>query len=926
MTNFKIEFTHPLLLLTLIVAIGFALFTFFRSGKRYRNNRNRIVSLVLHVVIMVLCISVLAGITFSYDEPNTENEVLLVVDVSDSEYEAKQRRDAFVKSIIEEGGDSFKMGIVTFGYNQVYAVPLTNNSKSIYDAYLDADLPDTSASDVSSALEFAKEQLSVPQTAKIVLISDGMQTDTNALGIIRSIVDKGTKVDTAYYASEYGNDLQIVNVATPDYNVIAGESFKLGVDLQSSYVGEASVTIEDVHTSGTYTSQYQVNVVNDLQTLELDFSLALPGLHEIRVSVQSDNDTLENNNVYCTYINLEKFTEILLVETYDGEADKLADLLADETDFEVTRFNIRDPQFPTTISELREFDQIIMANVSSMDMPAGFDKVLTKYVEELGGGLFTFGGNKYDEEGNPVLGEYDSKVPNAYNPSDNYNPNNPAADEHPNPTYQDLLPVKAEKYSPPVGVVIIIDRSGSMGGPYGNSDEIKLDWAKIGAKACIEALNARDYVGIMTLEDYYNEDAQLTPVTHKNEIHKAIDNIELGGGTVFKGALERAGAALLANKSIEKRHIILISDGMPFDAASYMSPEGFGPEIIRLKGLGVTLSTVMVQVANPDAEELMRNCAENLGGGRYHNIMDYKEFTTTMMDELSVKEIKAYNPEPFVPTVATQNAILNGIDVKNMPKLGGFYGTQTKRGATEVLSGEFVPVYSTWKVGKGRVGSFMSDLNGEWSNDWLNTSTGKKLIINIINSNFPTENVEGHEISVQLKKNNYQHQLNISAGTKDGEWIEVKVSNLTDSKQDPLTFKPNADGGYARINFELTQTGLYKIEVQKYSATGQKIGKAKVDYTAFSYSQEYDSFADATTGIDLLDKLAELGGGSSIKEAAEIFENARLHIHTVINPKPTFVVISLVLFLLDIAVRKFKFKWPHEMVRDAKLKKQLKQK
>jgi hypothetical protein len=44
------------------------------------------------------------------------------------------------------------------------------------------------------------------------------------------------------------------------------------------------------------------------------------------------------------------------------------------------------------------------------------------------------------------------------------------------------------------------------------------------------------------------------------------------------------------------------------------------------------------------------------------------------------------------------------------------------------------------------------------------------------------------------------------------------------------------------------------------------------------------------------------------------------------DPKIPFIIAALTLFLLDIAVRKFKFKWPHEIVRDYKAKKLLQQK
>ena len=922
MTNFRIEFTYPLLLLVLIVAIGFALYTFFSSGKRYRKNRNRIVSLVLHIVITVLCVSVLAGISISYDKPNNENEVMLVVDVSDSGYEATTRRNNFVKSIIDESEGKFKVGIVTFGYDQVYAVPLTNNTSSIYNKFLNAELPDTSASDLNSALVYARERISYPQTAKLVVISDGMQTDNNALGVIKSIVLEGIKVDTAYYPSVFTNDLQIVNVTTPDYNVTVGETFKLGVDVQSSFVGSATITLTDVNVNGVSTTeQFTMDIVDDVQTLELNYRFSLPGLHQLTLTIESNNDTIESNNVYCTYMDLQVFDQILMVETYEGEGNQLNDMLLLEN-FEVTRVNVADPKFPQTLGELRKYDQIIMVNVASVDLPAGFDKILTRYVEEFGGGLLTVGGNRRDDKGDVVLDGYQNPIPNAYNSADNYNSNNPYADEHPNPTYQDLLPVKAETYSPPIGVMIIIDRSGSMMADFGG--ESKLEWAKIGAKACIDILNPRDYVGVMTLEDYYNEDAQLTPVTHQASIKKAIDAIEGGGGTVFTGALQKAGAALLALSNVEKRHIILISDGAPYDAENYMSPSGFGPEIIRLKEMGITLSAVMVGGVNASAENLMRNCSEVLGGGRYYNVTDYKEFTSTMIDELTVKEIKAYNAEPFVPAISTQNSLLNNVDIKKIPQLGGFYGSSTKQGATEVLSAEFVPVYSTWKVGKGHVGSFMSDLNGTWSNEWFNDITGKQLILNIINGNMPTEDVAGHEITVQIKQENYKNQMSITAPLALGESIDVKITNLSDKTTQ--TFSPKADGGFARVYYDLTKTGVYKIEVQKYNALGVKVGTPKVVYQTFSYSKEYDTFADASQGIELLSKLANLGGGKMVNEAEEVFENANMYLHIVYNPKPAFVIISLVLFLLDIAVRKFKFKWPHEIVRDRKIKKQLKQK
>ena len=38
------------------------------------------------------------------------------------------------------------------------------------------------------------------------------------------------------------------------------------------------------------------------------------------------------------------------------------------------------------------------------------------------------------------------------------------------------------------------------------------------------------------------------------------------------------------------------------------------------------------------------------------------------------------------------------------------------------------PIYAVWQYGIGTVSSFMSDLEGEWSADWLTDELGRILI------------------------------------------------------------------------------------------------------------------------------------------------------------------------------------------------------
>ena len=55
-----------------------------------------------------------------------------------------------------------------------------------------------------------------------------------------------------------------------------------------------------------------------------------------------------------------------------------------------------------------------------------------------------------------------------------------------------------------------------------------------------------------------------------------------------------------------------------------------------------------------------------------------------------------------------------------------------------------------------------------------------------------------------------------------------------------------------------------------------------------------------------------------ITDSLEVFDSFEKTIKKTADPRLAFLIIAIVLFLLDIAVRKFKFKWIHEMIRDRK--------
>ena len=112
MTNLSVSFTNAWWLLLLIPAAVFTLISYFQVNKRYRCTRNRIVSMVMHLLATLLAVALLSGLTVEYYKPNTEMEVILLVDRSSSSVDSEDEMDRFVRSVIDNCDSMYKLGIV----------------------------------------------------------------------------------------------------------------------------------------------------------------------------------------------------------------------------------------------------------------------------------------------------------------------------------------------------------------------------------------------------------------------------------------------------------------------------------------------------------------------------------------------------------------------------------------------------------------------------------------------------------------------------------------------------------------------------------------------------------------------------------------------------------------------------------------------
>ncbi|MBE6630909.1 MAG: VWA domain-containing protein [Ruminococcaceae bacterium] len=899
MTNFRINYSHPWLLLLIIPAILLTLWPYLRINKKYRRTRNRVISVTLHIIAMVLAVNLLAGITFSYEIPNKENEVILLVDVSDSNGEELEKKNEFVQTVLNICDNAYRVGIVKFGYDQKYVAPLSEESMQVYEQYLTSEDPDTTATDLASALKYTATLFQNPRSAKIVVISDGMETDNAAVSVIKAIAAEGIKVDTVHFPNAAHEELQIVGIEIPEQQIRPGEPFATELLLHGNFTSEGQTVQLNLYDNDVLLGSAAVPVNKEKQSVSVDLTLETRGMHELRYEiVASSGDHLAQNNSYRTYVNLQVFENILLIERYEKESEKLQKMLQDT--YKVVAYSIEEDlaEIPKDLRELAEYEQVILCNIAFADMPAGFEGLLNQYVYDLGGGLFTVGGRNEIVDG--------KLIPHAYNRADLAN----------STYYKQMLPINAVDYTPPIAVMLVIDTSASM-------SMGKLAAAVEGAEACLDTLSDRDFCGVMSFATRSGEALEVLPVSQREVILEAIRGIgydESGqGGTIFSDAIQKAGRALSVINNVERRHIIMVTDGNPGDTY-----ETYLPYIEDNMEDGITMSIVTVGDIDSGLREKMTDTA-NAGGGKFYNVQqnELQTIPAVMQQDLALEAIAeiAYGEE-FQPRIKDLTVVVKNVNQTDIPMLTGYYGTVKKEGAVVPLMGKYVPIYAQWKYGAGNVGSFLCDLNGEWSASFVESEVGVTIVRNIVDNLFPAQDVRADNLAYAIKTDNYTTQVNVH-GVAENHKLQLFVTPVAEALK--LTVGESVPVRIAEENkryvFVIKTPGLYEVKLLEQDELGQTVAEV-VTYQVFSYSEEYNAFPDrAPIGEELMTLLATDGKGIVISDPAEVFWNFAKTLKEEVDPRIVLLILVIVLMLLDIAVRKFKFKWPHELVREYKRKK-----
>ncbi len=858
-----IRFAYPWLLFLLIPAVALMLWPYFRLPKKVRRTRNRVISLALHSVILVLCVLMVSGLSLHFSQVDVKHDVILLVDLSDSNKSSEEDMNSFIRSVLDAREPDYRVGVITFANGSVYASQMRADSNGVYNDYLHEDeIPLGNATNIADALMFARDALSDPSGGRIILLSDGVQTDGNALAAVKSLANEGTRVDTVFFSlGRQGNEVLISSVDVPQ-RASLGETLSIRVNTRSTSPCSATIKLYD---GGEYFAEQEVDLSGAEDTFTFEYPLLLPGLHEFSVTIDSAEDVIEENNRFYSYINIETYTNILVVDGSGNESGRLTGLL--EETYDVT--TMLPAQLPDTAEELAKYDEVIFMNVANADLPAGFDDILTQYVEDYGGGFYTIGGDKAYEQGDMQGSKYES-----------------------------LLPIEANTEAKSLGLLIIIDCSSSMRANAVGTNTPRIDLAKDAAIASLEALDSDDYVGVMGFNSDHTT-IQMRPISQKELVARDIRNLTTAIGTYYEKAISYARTTFQSFSATDLKHVIFLADGNGNDISNADSLARVKDHISQMARHDITVSTIAL---GPDVSTKNLQDFATLGGGEFYNAARESELKDIMVQETTRVAGNYYNEEVFTPSILNRTSAVAGITA--LPELGGYFGATAKDGAIVVLGYDSDPIYAEWQKGKGRVGSFMSDLNGTWSSSFFEEdSSGRQFILNTVAGLFSKVPSDAYSpVRAEFSQENFSTRVSIvtdRAGEVTAELVAPDNSSVS------LSLEQLSERTFTAL-FDTDQAGVYTLRIRSG-------GEEYTAYTAFSYSAEYNVFTDESASFAFMESLSEEGNGAILFSPENLFGKRNEKMEADYSPMLALLIIAAVLFLLDIVVRKFKIKWPSEI-------------
>jgi uncharacterized membrane protein len=854
--------------LFLLAFIPIILWLFWRSTTPLMPFRRSLV-LILRVLMMVLVVLSLSGL--SVENTTEQVHVMFALDASDSVgEEGREAALSFVQRAMKQMKKGDQAGLLVFGADASVELALQPDAAV---TKIDSTVSGL-ATDLTQAIEVALAQFPTAGKKRLMLLTDGNETQGKAEEVALVAQSLGVELWSAPLGSRQRPlDVQVDRLMVPP-RVNISESLPVRVVISSQQATPAHLSL---FRDQTLIGEREIELPPGKTAQVFSDILEEPGLHRYEAVVNVVGDPLSENNRHVAFTDVVGKAKVLIVYGEDGPPTELAQSLTVQgLSPELRRWT----ELPQGLSELLQYDAVMLDNAPGLGVSLAKMEAIEKYVRDGGGGLIMLGGDRSFGPG----GYYRTPMERAL------------------PVNMD---VPAKMTIPSLALMLVIDKSDSMGGYIGDASRggrptqgtTKLELAKMASFSAITLLNPFDQVGLVA----FNTDTEwvipLTEAGDRERIGAKLSGLNHSGGTdVYKGLVD--GLQALSQVKAIKKHMILLSDGLTPKA-------DFAGLVRQMTQQRITVSTVAL---GEDADKWLMSQVADWGQGRYYFANDAESVPRIFTSETILVARTLVEEHTFVPSVRQDHEVLRGIEPQALPSLRGYVLAYPKPAAEVLLvSDKADPVLAVWRYGLGRTAAFTADLRGRWGKAWVEWEDFGKFTSQLVRWTQRKTLRQNVWVNVELRDGKSE----IIADLYDNQDEFINNASLSGTvtvsgkASLPLPLEQTAPGRY-KASFAVPDTGEYFLTISGMDAGGETIEPHTTAF-AIPYSAEY---VPRPQNLRLLRKLADLTGGEVLhvtdgsETLAQLFRVDGDGHRPPYNVWYTLILAALALYFLDIVARK----------------------
>ncbi len=867
----NISFDNPYLLLALIPLLACILVPVFIAIRKENKSKSVVASLIIHI-ILVVCITLALG-DMIYTAVMTQTQVYVLADVSYSANRNLDQVDDYIREIEKNLPRNAQMSVIAFARNHTVITELGEEFSTVQDHGFKPN--DVAATDITTVLNHTVSLFDENVVKRIVLITDGKQTRSNATGELVAAVENAYAnniyIDAIYLDNNLTEDVREIQISDVEYApaVYKNQQTMASILIQSTYDTDKANIDFYVDSARSQTMSVSLNKGYNVVTFPLPTTTA--GRYDYRFTISAEADTATANNVYDFTQSVTENMQVLLVTWDEADVEKLQNAYPEGT---IIDSYVRQSTVPCTVEELCKYDEIVLSNfdVRNVDNFTAFIDAIDKVVSRFGKSLVTMGDLRIQNKDEAIFKQF-----------------------------EDMLPVKfGNSDQDPKLYALVIDTSRSM------QNFSRLRIAKQAAVHLLDTLSDDDYVMVVNFWGDVNVLQGPTKAVNREQIAQLIQDIDPKQGTGIGIALETAGD-LMIDMDFADKQIMLISDGMtwsmesdtPAEIAQKLRDNDITTSVIHPAGDPYEIS----EVPNGRPDILM--AIAKAGGGEYFPIKREEDLVDIMyrdiLDELTESVILG---QVAVDVAIAKDAVLEGID--SIPDIFGYAYAKSKASATTVLTVDYVkksgnvikaPLFAYWSYGNGRVSTFTSTYSGEWTQDWDGEQM-QRFFANVMTGGIPEERMDTPYI-VNVRFDGAYSQVEIQPVTLNPKATAQVTVTSPDGSQ--VTEQLVFDSTRYFYSFETPRIGRYLISIV-YTNEGKVFESESV--FNISYSPEYNLF-EVFDPSDLHGAIRNRGTVCEGSIPGLEPDEKEVSTYTVRFVAP-LMIFCAVLYVVDVIIRKLK--------------------